>query len=185
MKNVRERILEAATDLFDSRGINASGIDLIIAQSGIAKSSLYKYFPSKNQLIVEYLKEKSTRFYDWLNNKLETKKANSQEILFELCELLEQWISTPEFQGLPFHIASIEFPDPTHPVNNCSVELSKELQNYFAELAKTAGIKDAFTLAQQLAIIFEGGAMLERLSPGSGAAKKAKSAAITLIKSYL
>ena len=135
MKNVREKILDAATDLFDSRGINASGIDLIIAQSGIAKSSLYKYFPSKNQLIVEYLQEKSARLYSWLNIKLESKKSTSVEVLYELCELLEQWISTPNFQGLPFHIASIEFPDPTHPVNNCSVELSKELQNYFADIA--------------------------------------------------
>ena len=65
------------------------------------------------------------------------------------------------------------------------MELSKELQNYLADIAKVAGVKDAYALAQQLAIIFEGGAMLERLSPGSGAAKKAKSAAITLIKSYL
>ncbi len=185
MKTVRERVLQSATELFDSRGINASGIDTIIAHSGIAKASLYKYFPSKNQLIIEYLKEKSNRLFTWLNQQLDNKHINAQQKLFELCELFEQWMSTSDFQGLPFHIASVEFPDPAHPVNHFSVALSQQLQQYIANIAKQAGIKQAKTLAHQLAIIFEGGAMLERLNPHSSAANRAKNAAITLIKSYL
>lgn len=185
MKTVRERVLQAATELFDSRGINSSGIDTIIAHSGIAKASLYKYFPSKNQLIIEYLKQKSNRLFTWLNQQLDNETSNSQEKLFELCELFEQWMTTSDFQGLPFHIASVEFPDPAHPVNHYSVELSQQLQQYITNIAKQAGVKQAKVLAHQLAIIFEGGAMLERLNPQSGAANRAKTAAITLIKSYL
>jgi AcrR family transcriptional regulator len=185
MKNTKQRILQAATELFDTRGINASGIDTIIAQSGIAKASLYKYFPSKNDLIIEYLEQKSARLFGWLNQELANRNSSAKENLFAVCELFEQWMTTPDFQGLPFHIASVEFPDPTHPVNSCSVELSKALQQYLAKLAKQAGIKQAKTLAYQLAIIFEGGAMLERLNPKSGAAKRAKAAAMTLIQSYL
>ncbi len=185
MKQIRERILAVATQLFESRGIHASGVDTIIAESGIAKATLYKYFPSKNQLIIEYLKEKSNRFYMWINEKLADKKSDSREMLFELCDLYEQWITTPEFNGLPFHIGSVEFPDPAHPVHTYSVELSNELQGYLSKLAELAGIKDARTLGQQLAIIFEGGAMIERLSPNTGAAKRAKNAAITLIKASI
>jgi hypothetical protein len=59
------------------------------------------------------------------------------------------------------------------------------LQHYLSELAAIAGIKDAQTLGQQLTIIFEGGAMIERLSPNCGAAKRAKNAAITLIKASI
>jgi hypothetical protein len=70
-------------------------------------------------------------------------------------------------------------------VNHFSVALSQQLQQYIANIAKQAGIKQAKTLAHQLAIIFEGGAMLERLNPHSSAANRAKNAAITLIKSYL
>ncbi len=185
METIQQRVLQAATELFDSRGINSSGIDTIIAHSGIAKASLYKYFPSKNQLIIEYLKQKSNRLFNWLNQQLDKKSTNSQERLFELCELFEQWMSTTDFQGLPFHIASVEFPDPAHPVHHYSVKLSMQLQDYIANIAKQAGIKQARVLAQQLAIIFEGGAMLARLQPHSGAAKRAKNAGITLIKSYL
>lgn len=185
MKNMRERILVVATQLFETRGINASGVDAIVAESGIAKATLYKYFPSKNQLIIEYLKEKSDRFYAWINEKLADKKSDSREVLFELCNLYEQWITTSEFNGLPFHIGSVEFPDPTHPVHHYSVELSNQLQQYLSKIAEIAGIKDAETLGQQLTIIFEGGALIERLSPGIGAAKRAKNAAITLIKASL
>lgn len=185
MKNMREKILTVATQLFESRGIHASGVDTIIAESGVAKATLYKYFPSKNQLIIEYLKAKSNRFYAWIDEKLADKTSDSREILFELCNLYEQWITTPEFNGLPFHIGSVEFPDPTHPVHHYSVELSNELQHYLSKLAAIAGIKDAQTLGQQLTIIFEGGALIERLSPGTGAAKRARNAAITLIKASI
>jgi len=68
---------------------------------------------------------------------------------------------------LPFHIGSVEFSDPTHPAHHYSVELSNELQQYLSKLAGMAGIKDAQTLGQQLTIIFEGSAQIERLSPGS------------------
>lgn len=182
MKNMREKILNVATLLFDARGINSSGVDAIIAESGIAKATLYKYFPSKNQLIIAYLREKSDRFYAWLNQKLQSNKNSSKEILYELCDLVEQWITTPEFHGLPFHIASVEFPDPAHPIHTYSVELSNELQHYLSKIAALAGVKDSDTLGQQLAIIFEGAALIERLSPGSGAAKRAKHAALTLIQ---
>ena len=185
MKDLRGKILNVATMLFETRGIHASGIDTIILESGVAKATLYKYFPSKNELIIEYLKEKYNNFYEWLDEKLNNKKRDSVEILLQLCDLYEQWITSPKFSGLPFHIGSIEFPDPKHPVHNYSVELSNQLQKYLSKLASIAGVKDAKTLGQQLTIIFEGGALIERLSPGSGAAKRAKKAAITLIRASI
>ncbi len=177
-----ERIIEIASGLFETRGIQASGVDTIIAEAGIAKATLYKYFPSKNLLITAYLRDKSDKFYDWINTRLASKKANSIEILITLCELVEQWISTPEFHGLPFHIASVEFPDPEHPINQYSAVLAVELQGYLSKIAEVAGAKDPQALGQQLTILFEGAALVERLSPGSGAANRAKNAAITLIK---
>ncbi|MES2013463.1 MAG: TetR/AcrR family transcriptional regulator [Pseudomonadota bacterium] len=182
---MRDKILTTATGLFESRGIQASGVDTIIAESGIAKATLYRHFPSKNLLITAYLREKSDRFYAWLNSRLSSKKANSIEILIQLCELVEQWILTPEFHGLPFHIASIEFPDPTHPINQYSAVLAVELQGYLSKIAASAGAKDPEALGQQLTILFEGAALVERLSPGSGAAKRAKNAAVTLIRASI
>jgi AcrR family transcriptional regulator len=182
---MRDKILNTASSLFESRGIQASGVDTIIAEAGVAKATLYKYFPSKNQLVTAYLKEKSDRFYAWLNARLGSKKADSIDILITLCDLVEQWIMTPEFHGLPFHIASVEFPDPDHPINQYSAVLAVELQGYLSKIAATAGAKDPEALSQQLTILFEGAALVEKLSPGSGAANRAKNAAITLIRASL
>jgi AcrR family transcriptional regulator len=182
---MREKILLTASSLFESRGIQASGVDTIIAEAGIAKATLYKHYPSKNLLVTAYLRDKSDRFYEWLNSRLVSKKENSVEILITLCELVEQWIMTPEFHGLPFHIASVEFPNPDHPINQYSAVLAVELQGYLAKIAATAGAKDPEALGQQLTILFEGAALVERLSPGAGAAKRAKNAAITLIRASI
>ena len=54
---MREHILGVASDLFSNRGINATSVDTIVAEAGIAKVTLYKYFKSKEQLILEYLKQ--------------------------------------------------------------------------------------------------------------------------------
>jgi AcrR family transcriptional regulator len=183
--NIRERILLTTANLFEIRGIHASGVDTIAAESGITKATLYKYFPSKNLLIVACLREESDRFYEWLNAGLSSKKANSLEILIELCELVEQWIMTPDFHSLPFHIASVEFPDPTHPINQYSTILALELQDYLSKIAAEAGAKNPEALGQQLMITFEGAALVERLSPSIGAAKRAKNAAVTLIRASI
>lgn len=185
MNKMREKIITTATQLFETRGIHASGVDLIIRESGVAKATLYKYFPSKNQLVISYLRNKSDRLYTWLEENLVNKKRDSFEVLLELCNLFEQWITRPQFHGLPFHIASVEFPEANHPINHYSAELSKELQLYFSKLAKTAGVRDPETLGQQLMIIFEGAALVEGLSPGTGAAFRAKKAAVTLIKASI
>lgn len=182
---MRVKILLTAANLFESKGINASGVDTIAAESGICKATLYKYFPSKNLLIAACLRDKSDRFYEWLNSRLSSKKANSLDILIELCELVERWIMTPEFHGLPFHIASVEFPDPTHPINKHSADLAMELQGYISKIAAKTGAKDPETLGLQLTIIFEGASLVERLNPAIGAAKRAKNAAVTLIRAAI
>lgn len=183
--NMRERILSTAASLFELRGIHASGVNTIAAESGICKKTLYKYFPSKNLLIMGCLRGKSDRFYEWLNSRLSSKKANSLDILIELCELVERWIMTPEFHVLPFHIASVEFPDPTHPINQYSADLAMELQGYISKIAAEAGAKDPESLGLQLTIIFEGTSLIERLNPGVGAAERAKNAAVTLIRAAI
>lgn len=182
---MRDKILNTATMLFESRGIQASGVDTIISEAGVAKATLYKHFPSKNLLITAYLREKSDRFYAWLDSRLTSQKASSLDILVSLCELVEQWIMTPEFHGLPFHIASVEFPDPEHPINQYSAVLATELQGYLSKIASKAGAKDPVALSQQLTILFEGAALVEKLNPGSGAATRAKNAAITLINNSI
>ncbi len=63
MTGARERILEVADELFYREGIRAIGVDTIIAKSSVAKTTLYRYFPSKDDLVVAYLEERNRRFW--------------------------------------------------------------------------------------------------------------------------
>ena len=66
--NMRSRILEVASRLFEERGIHGSGVDTIIAEAGIAKATLYKHFASKDTLVNAFLRSKADAFYDWLRS---------------------------------------------------------------------------------------------------------------------
>lgn len=178
---MKSKILDVAAMLFESRGINASGIDTIIAESGVAKSTLYRHFPSKDLLIIAFLRNKADIFFDWLKSGLVNHEKQNDKLI-QLCSLLEEWISTPEFRSLPFHIATIEFPDPSHPVNQFSTVLAKELQSFLCVITEEARVKDPLSLGLQLTMLFEGASLVERMSPGSGAATRAKNAALTIIK---
>lgn len=182
---MRNRILQVASRLFEERGIHASGVDTIIAEAGIAKATLYKHFSSKDSLVNAFLRSKADAFYEWLRKGLKNQDLKPSEQLIEICDLLEQWILNPEFRGLPFHIATVEFPDPAHPVHQFSADLARELQQYLTDIAAAAGVQDPKALCQQLIMIFEGASLIERLSPGSGAAGRAKTAAVIVIRSAL
>lgn len=178
---MKKRILDVASQLFETRSIQGSGIDTIIEKSGVAKATLYRHFPSKDLLIIAFLRDRADTLYQAFKEGL-TGKDQPYDRLIELCCLLEKWITTSELKGLPSYIASVEFPDPSHPVNQFSAQLAQELQGYLAAIAAQAGAGDAELLAQQLIMLFEGASLVERLTPGSGAARKAKNAALTIIK---
>lgn len=183
--DIKTKILNVATTLFETKGINACGIDSIINESGVARATLYRHFPSKDILIIAFLRSKADNFFEWLSDGLINKERKPYDKMIELCSLMEVWITTPNFRGLPFHIGTIEFPDATHPVNQFSATLAKELQDFFTELAKQAGAKDPIGLSQQIIMLFEGAALVERVAPGSLAATKAKDAAMIIIKATL
>ncbi|MCB5186784.1 TetR/AcrR family transcriptional regulator [Methylobacillus caricis] len=185
LENMRSKILKVASNLFESRGINASGVDTIIAEAGVAKATLYKHFPSKDLLIIAFLRSNADNFLEWLKFCLKEKPSDPAEKLIQLCELLEEHILNAKSKGLPFHLASVEFPDPNHPVHKYSVRLAKELQSYLVSLANEAGVVEAESLSQQIIMLFEGASLVERLSPGNGATGRAKQAASLLIRASL
>ncbi|SDK67323.1 transcriptional regulator, TetR family [Methylophilus rhizosphaerae] len=182
---IKAKILGVATSLFEAKGINACAVDMIINASGVARATMYRHFPSKDTLIMAFLRSKADAFYEWLNRGLRNQKGKPADKLIALCILMEEWIGTPNFKGLPFHIGTIEFPEPDHPVNQFSITLAKELQEYFSALAKEAGAPDPAGLSQQIIMLFEGAALVERVAPGSNAAAKAKDAALLIIRGTL
>lgn len=185
MQALREKILSTATNLFQTQGINSTGVDNIVAVAGTTKMTLYKYFRSKEDLILEVLTQSHQNFQSWLDNYLNSGSKKPNEKLQKLFDAIEEWVTSPEFIGMAFIKASAEFPNEDNPVHQLSFEQSWQLRQFITSLAKDANIKDAEGLALQLSLLFEGAVQAEQMQRGSGAIKYAKKAAKILIDGAL
>ncbi len=180
MSKLRDRILGVAAELFQNKGINLTGVDAIVAVAGTTKMTLYKYFSSKEALILEVLNQNQKDFLTWLNAQLSHKKPADK--LTQLFDYIEEWVSSPDFGGMAFIKASAEFPNEENPIHQLSNQQSREFRQYISKLATEARIKDADGLALQLSLLFEGAMQAEQMKRGSGAIKYAKKAAKILIE---
>jgi AcrR family transcriptional regulator len=184
-RDIRSHILTTASELFYARGINATGVDTIVAEAGIAKMTLYKYFRTKEDLVLEVLSLRSKEFCDWLSTRLAKAKANPAEKLNSLFDSIEEWLRDPEFKGLPFLKASAEFPHQDSAINQLSADLAREFREYLTTLVREIGAKSPESLGQQLAMLIEGAILSEQLDKQSGALGFAREAALALTKANI
>jgi len=98
----RERILLTAHDLFYREGIRATGIDRVIAESGVAKLTFYRHFPSKNELIRAFLAYRHERWMAWFADALQRHGAGRGKGIDALVPALREWFSDPGFRGCAF-----------------------------------------------------------------------------------
>ena len=101
-KSPRDRILLTAHDLFYSEGIRATGIDRVIAQAGVTKVTFYRHFPSKNNLIVEFLNFRHERWMNWFNDALQRHDGGRTKGVAALVPALNEWFSDPGYRGCAF-----------------------------------------------------------------------------------
>ena len=181
MSALKDKILEVSTDLFQTRGINSTGVDTIVAVAGTTKMTLYKYFRTKEDLILEVLKKSQSDFQLWLDEKLVSNSKKPTDKIQQLFDYIEEWVTSPGFMGMGFIKASAEFPNEENPIHKLSSQQSREFRQYIGKLASEANIKDADGLALQLSLLFEGAVQAEQMKRGSGAIKYAKKAAKILI----
>jgi len=96
--SARERILQTAHQLFYQEGIRATGIDRVIAVSGVAKVTFYRHFPSKNALIIEFLEYRHRRWIDWFADALQRHGGDIKALVPTLAE----WFKNDDFRGCAF-----------------------------------------------------------------------------------
>jgi AcrR family transcriptional regulator len=100
--SARERLLTAAHRLFYEHGIRATGIDRIIAESGVAKMSFYRHFPSKDDLALCFLSERHARWMDWFKQRCDALGTGRKQRLPAAADALREWFSEPGFRGCAF-----------------------------------------------------------------------------------
>lgn len=152
----RDRLLNTANDLFYRRGIHTVGIDEVIAAAGVAKMSLYRSFPSKDELIAAYLARRSGLYWDWWDRVVVRHPGNPRRQLLALTASLRKRTLRAGWRGCPFINAACEFPAPDHPARRVAEANKRELRRRFRALARAAGARSPARLADQLTLVFEG-----------------------------
>jgi AcrR family transcriptional regulator len=155
-KTARERILETAEDLFYREGIRAVGIDTIIEQSGVAKMSLYRSFPSKDDLVAAYLERRSARYWKWWDGVMAKRPGEPRRQLHDLFEALVDRVRQPEFRGCAFVNAATEFPDKTSRARIVALAHKEELRRRLLKLAEGVAAAHPKALANQLLMLIDG-----------------------------
>jgi AcrR family transcriptional regulator len=156
----RERIRRAAYDLFSRKGVRAVGIDTVIATAGTAKMTLYRNFPSKDELILDFLalrEELWTR--QWLITGIRERAHAPAGQLLALFDVLTEWFERSDFEGCAFLTTMLEINDRQHPVGRASVEHLANIREFLRELAAAAGIPDPDGFARQWHILMTGAIM--------------------------
>ena len=155
--SARERLLQVASDLFYRQGIRSVGVDEIVASAGVAKMSLYRSFPSKDELAAAYLAAVDERYWRrWEETLAKRAPGDARERLKALFRRLAKTATHPEFRGCPFTNAATEFPEPDHPARRIAEANKHELRRRLLELARAAGARKPALLADQLVLLFEG-----------------------------
>jgi AcrR family transcriptional regulator len=153
----RDRILDTAYDLFSHHGIRAVGVDRIVAESGVAKMSLYRHFPSKDELVLTFLQEREQRWTkDWLRSEVDSRAALPGERMLAIFDVFGEWFALDDFEGCTFINVLLEFDDRASPIRQASVEHLRFIRAFLRDLAAEAGAADPDALAHQWHILMKG-----------------------------
>ncbi len=183
--NLQEKILQAASELFYSQGIRATGVDAIAKAANTTKMSLYKYFPSKDVLVIAFLRKRDEDFRIWFVDQVNGRAETPKGRLLAIFDVIGEWMAIPEFRGCAFINAAAEFPLEGNPVHRVSAEFYEHFRSYIADLAGQCGSGSAESLALQLSLLIEGAIVSEQMKRHSNAAEHAKQAALVLIEASL
>jgi AcrR family transcriptional regulator len=180
IESARERILQAASRLFYRHGYVSVGVDTITAEAGVAKMSLYRHFPSKDDLIVAYLERSNEQFWAWFEGSLGT--AGPRQQLMRIFQELGKFTTSPACFGCMFQLAAADFPDSEHPANRVALAHKTAVINRFRDLAARAGSRDPGALAAQLFLLMDGAFVASRMFSKASPAAHVGDAAAAVIK---
>ncbi|MBU0889852.1 MAG: TetR/AcrR family transcriptional regulator [Gammaproteobacteria bacterium] len=154
--DVRERILDTASTLFYQRGVRAVGVDLVVAEAAVAKTSLYRYFPTKDDLIVAFLEREDVEFWG-LWDAVAARHADDP--IGEL-QAHMQWIgerlARSNYRGCPQINVAAEFAEQDHPARQVAQQHMVTLRSRLQDIALRLGVPGPEQLAAQLAVLING-----------------------------
>lgn len=164
----RQRILDAADRLFYSEGLRATGIDRIIAESGVAKMSFYRHFPAKRDLIVAFLEGRRAEWMGWFRTEVEARLTVQGAGLEVIADVLEAWFAQDAFRGCTFVNTVAEGAHGEAPIAEVVANHKADLAGYMAELAGRLGLAPADQVAEAAMVVIEGSVVRAQMTGRHG-----------------
>jgi AcrR family transcriptional regulator len=179
-ESARGRLLNAATHLFCKNGINATGIDAIIDEAGTAKTTLYKLFGSKTNLVHAVLESEGKQWREWFIGAIEAGGGDPQTKLARIFPALKSWFGEERFYGCPFINAVAEHDKDQKQFRNIAMRHKKVVLAHIEKLTGEMGAAEPEVLAHQLALLIDGAIVAAMVSGDPGVADTAGLAAGSL-----
>ncbi|BDP43629.1 TetR family transcriptional regulator (plasmid) [Deinococcus aetherius] len=180
--SARDRILETARVLFYRRGVANVGVDEIIAESGVAKATLYKHFGSKDELILEYMRQGDARWVAWLQETVERLAPDPEARLLAVFDALREWFSLPHFRGCLLTNVVTALPDPGHAAGDILAGHKERVLGLLRRWAREAGAEHPDALAEQVLMLLEGATAVARAQRDPEAADRAQATVRALLE---
>ena len=181
--SARERILDAAYELFSRRGIQAVGVNEVTERAGVAMATLYRHFPSKDELVLAFLALREQRWTkDFVEAGAMRRGSNPEERLLAIFDVLDEWFHRDDFEAGSFMKVLLEL-GPEHPAGGASVWHLEQIRSIVRRLAEEAGLHDTDSFARSWHILMEG-SIVVATEGDTRAAQRGKSMARLLIDQY-
>ncbi|WP_421851614.1 TetR/AcrR family transcriptional regulator [Oricola sp.] len=177
----RERLLLAASDLFCRYGINATGVDAIVAAAGTAKTTLYKAFGSKEGLVEAVLEREGSTWRDWFSEEVDALPGDARDKLEHLFDVLKKWFAEEHFYGCPFINAVGEHDKENDRLRLLTLKHKKIVLDKITELAREARPDDPEGLTHELNLLIDGAIVAALITRDPDVAVHGRNAAARLL----
>jgi AcrR family transcriptional regulator len=187
-KTGRERLIAAAIELVYRHGFGAVGVDAVIAEAGVTKTTFYKHFESRDDLLVAAVE----RRHEWESaawDRAVRSRAGDDPARYPLAllDVMDEWFNAPDYGGCIFLSAAAEFPNPYDPVHRAAAVHGRQARDGFRDLALRAGAGAAASeaFADCFAALVQGALVLRQTQGRDDAARAVRPAAEQLVRAYL
>jgi len=157
VKDARERILRTAYELFLKHGFSAVGVDRIVADAGVAKTTLYRHFRSKNDLVVAVLERHDDLWtVGWLEPETRRRAAADDEQIVAVFEAFDDWFRDEGYEGCMFINSLLEVHDDTSPIHTAALGGIEHVYARLVDWAENAGVDDPTAFAHRMQLLMRG-----------------------------
>jgi AcrR family transcriptional regulator len=181
--SARARLLDVAYDLFSRHGIRNVAVQQIVAESGVARATLYRHFKSKDELVLAFLQLREQRWtFGSVEAEARRRGDNPEQRLLAIFDVFDEWFQRPDFEACSFVNVLFEM-GPGHPLGQASIQHLQQIRGMVVKLATEAGISEPIEFARSWHILMKG-SIVSATEGDLGAAQRAKRMAKALIDAY-